>query len=168
MSRLTRWLESRRAGPVDGAVAKPKKADPGRSAPEISRAAVDQFVAAQRQTDPELDRFMGMMERKLFVDDQGNEEPITIFGLDYQSVGTLYYLACAVKPTNSIETGFGLGTSALTIMLAKRGIADQKHTAIDPYGLAHHGVGDVGMSVCRYLERTYGARFERAWQPSEI
>jgi hypothetical protein len=73
---------------------------------------------------------------------------------------------CQDCPTPlSIETGFGMGTSASVIMGTRRHLgADFEHLAFDPFGLAD----DRGAVVEAYVCAEFGTRFRRVRERSEV
>jgi hypothetical protein len=154
MSRLTRWLRGVRKPP-----------DEPLPDVDLDRGAIDAFVALAAEGDPAFATFRAALENGVVTAGPGlHAEPLTETGLDPDGASVLYYLVRKLGAAVTIETGFGLGTAALAIMLAKTDVPDQRHIAIDPYRLGSDG----GSSLLEHFRRTYGKRFRRVWKRSEI
>jgi predicted O-methyltransferase YrrM len=132
---------------------------------DLSSSVIDAYVQRAVQSDPAFAAYRAALESGVVIAAPGlRSQPLTETGLDHDGVSILYYLVRTLGPARTIETGFGLGTSAIAIMLAKRGVRGAQHIAIDPA----RDSGDGGVALLDHLTRTYGRAFRRVWKRSEI
>jgi predicted O-methyltransferase YrrM len=154
MSRLKRWIRKVRSPP-----------DRPLPAVDLSGTTIDASIQRAVHDDPAFAAYRAALESGVVIAAPGlPSQPLTETGLDHDGASILYYLVRTLDPTLTIETGFGLGTSAIAIMLAKRGARGEQHIAIDP--ARYSGVGDI--ALLDHLNRTYGKPFRRVLKRSEI
>ncbi|MCX5569566.1 class I SAM-dependent methyltransferase [Kaistia nematophila] len=131
---------------------------------DLNTDHIKEFIRSERKSNPVLDRFLSMMEDGFVADEDGHREPLTHIGIDIDSVGVVYFLTRTLKAAYTVETGFGMGTSAMSMLAAKFDMPDHRHISIDPFGLSD----GAGLVLLRHLESRYGDHFERVWEASEL
>lgn len=131
---------------------------------DLNTDRIKEFIRSERQSNPVLNRLLSMMEDGFVADEDGHREPLTHIGIDIDSVGVVYFLTRTLKAAYTVETGFGMGTSAMSMLAAKYDMPDHRHVSIDPFGLSD----GAGLVLHRHLESRYGDHFERVWEASEL
>jgi hypothetical protein len=110
-------------------------------------------------------RYLAAYDSGQFLHPDGRTAALHNVTLVPAQAAVLAHLCQACPAPLSIETGFGMGTSASVIMAARRHLgADFEHLAFDPFGLAD----DRGAVVEAYLSAEFGARFRRVRERSEV
>ncbi len=110
-------------------------------------------------------RYLAAYDSGQFLHPDGRTAALHNVTLVPAQAAVLAHLCQACLAPLSIETGFGMGTSASVIMAARRHLgADFEHLAFDPFGLAD----DRGAVVEAYLSAEFGARFRRVRERSEV
>ena len=116
------------------------------------------------QVDP-IARCLAAYESGHFLHPDGRTDPLGGVTLMPAQAAVLAHLCHVCPAPLSIETGFGMGSSASVVMGARRHLgADFEHLAFDPFGLADNR----GTVVEAYLSAEFGARFRRVRERSEI
>ena len=111
---------------------------------------------------PVLSRLDKALACGVFKDDVGNVEPLGNGPITVFQVALINFLVSALKPAVTIETGFGLGVSAIAFLASSGHYSHNKHFCIDPWGI--RGRGAVTLN---FIRQTSGERFELIKEPSE-
>ena len=116
------------------------------------------------QVEP-LSRYLAAAGRDHFIHPDGRTDPHGTIWLEPVQAALLSYLARKCPRPLSVETGFGMGSSAAVIMGTRKAVAEPfEHVAFDPYGLPDKR----GTVVESYLCETFGSAFRRVRERSEI
>lgn len=99
-----------------------------------------------------------------FKDKAGEIDDIGQAAVTQEQAAILFSIVQDLRPSLTIETGFGGGLSAMTFMAAKSTFGLGQHISIDPWGL---GEGR-GRKVGAYLEETLSNNFMRIKEKSEF
>ena len=113
---------------------------------------------------PVLSRLDKALACGRFVDGHGNVERLDDErGISALEVALIHFLVTTLKPVVTVETGFGLGVSALAFLAGTAEYERHKrHFSIDPLGLPGRG-----STIRNYIERTYYRRFTYVRERSE-
>ena len=96
-----------------------------------------------------------------FEDDDGNIEVLDEAGISMSEVALLHFLLNTLKPRVTVETGFGLGVSALAFLASTSGYEHERHICIDPGGIPSRG-----RTILNHISKTT-QRFELIKDRSE-
>src|SRR5262245_13790514 len=114
---------------------------------DISRLIADlenprQITASYRNAlidNPVLSRLDEALACGVFKDEVGNVEPLGNETINLFQVALINFLVRALKPVVTVETGFGLGISAIAFLGSTAQYSHKKHFCIDPYGIRGRG-----------------------------
>jgi hypothetical protein len=122
------------------------------------------FAELVRQVES-IARYLAAFEKGHFTHPDGRLDPLGGVTLEPAQAALISYL-CRVCPSPlSLETGFGMGTSALIILGTRRFLRKPfEHFAFDPFGLD----GGRGTVVESYLNAEFKNQFRRVRERSEI
>lgn len=102
----------------------------------------------QACVDPELERVRQALLTGRYVLDDYELPAYSTAALDAQQLGLLIWLARQCKTRNSVEIGFGFGSSATAILAARRAEGHEfRHIVFDP--------GPMSETILAHLLRTY-------------
>jgi cephalosporin hydroxylase len=144
--------------------------DEGSAATDIvrliaDRGSPDEIIASYRNAlidNPVLSRLDKALACGVFKDGVGNVEPLGNESITLFQAALINFLVSALKPAVTIETGFGLGVSAIAFLGSTAHYSHKKHFCIDPYGI--RGRGAITLN---FIRQTSGERFELIKEPSE-
>ena len=112
------------------------------------------FYRAALSRNALLSRLDDALGRRRFEDENGNSELLDKANVTQAQVALIHFLATSLKSPVTVETGFGLGVSALAFLASGAEYDHRRHLSIDPYGL--QGRGEV---IRNYIDQLPGKRF---------
>jgi len=124
------------------------------------KALIADFVALSQCSDA-VRRYLAAFDSGYFTDPDGRTESLDVV-LPPAEAALLAWLARRSPTRLSVETGFGMGSSAAAIVGSRHAAShDFEHMAFDPFRKR-------GTTVQSYLETSFGGRFHRSWDRSEV
>ncbi len=103
-------------------------------------------------------RCLQAVETGTFTHPDGRTDPLEDVRLTPNQIALLAHLASVCPTELSIDVGFGMGSSATTILSARRSVGKPfEHRVYDPWGLPNQR----GKVVESFLAQEFGDRFVR-------